>query len=138
MLEPDRDGGPRAPTLLIADDDPVARSILIQQLRTDFEVCWGASDAVDAIDLASGGHPDVALVDVNMPSGGGLAAVRGIVSESPSTAVVVLSGDDLHDSVIELLEAGAVSYLRKGTPGGALVDALHDAIRAHRALDPQD
>ena len=117
------------PRLLIADDDSMMRSLLSTQLGGDFEVCAVAGDATEAIELAAQHQPDAALVDVEMPGGGGLEAVRQISERSPDTCVVVLSGDESHDVVVELLEAGAITYIRKGLPGSEIARALTDSMK---------
>ena len=120
---------PDRPSLLIADDDPMMRSLLSTQLAGDFEVVAVADDATEAIELASQHQPDAALVDVEMPGGGGLEAVRHISERSPDTCIVVLSGDESHHVVVELLEAGAITYKRKGVPGSEIAQALTDSMK---------
>jgi DNA-binding NarL/FixJ family response regulator len=122
------------PRLLIADDDPVVRSVLSAQLDHDFEVIGAACDASEAVTTAHEHQPDVALIDVEMPEGGGLHAARGIRDGSPRTAIVVLSSDETDDMVRRLLDAGAMCYVRKGTSRAALVQTIRAAIQAHGAL----
>ena len=117
------------PRLLIADDDPIVRSLLSTQLAGDFEICAVASDATEASELAEQHRPDAALVDVEMPGGGGLAAVRRISERSPDTCIVILSGDESQDVVVELLNAGAIAYIRKGLPGSEITRALTDSMK---------
>lgn len=81
--------------------------------------------------LARECQPDAALVDVEMPAGGGLRAVRGIHDVAPDTAIVVLSVDESDALVRELIQAGATAYLRKGVAPQLLSDALMDSIEAH-------
>lgn len=119
------------PTLLIADDDPVIRSTLTMALERQFEVVSVVSDSDRAVDAAREFQPDVALVDVQMPGGGGRSAVRGITEVSPNTAVVVLSGDESDSVVRELIISGAMTYVRKGLPLQELSNVLHKSIRAH-------
>ena len=121
-------GGPSFPRLLIADDDAVVRSTLSAQLRQDFEVIASANDAEQAIALAEEHQPDVALIDVEMPGGGGLEAVRQISKRSPGTCLVMLSADESRTHVFELLSAGAIAYIRKGTSGPEIVKTLMDAM----------
>jgi DNA-binding NarL/FixJ family response regulator len=123
---------PARHTLLIADDDPIVRTTLTAALRREFEVVGAAKDSDEAISIAALKQPDVALVDVAMPGGGGITAVRGIVAASPATAVVVLSGDEIDSVVRDLLRAGASSYLRKGIGFAELAQALAASIEAHR------
>ena len=120
--------------LLIADDEPLVRSMLLAQLEADFDVVAAAADADEAIALALEHQPDAAIVDVEMPGGGGLRATREIRAGSPGTAVLVLSSDESDAGVIAMLEAGAVSYFRKGLAAAELASALSDSIDAHAKL----
>ena len=123
----------RHPCLLIADDDAFMRSALDTQLGRDFDVVGAACDAGEAIALAEEHQPDVVLMDVDMPSGGGLHATREINQRAPNTAVVALSADESRNVVIEMLNAGAMGYVRKGTSPEELTATLHQAIEAHRS-----
>lgn len=122
------------PRLLIADDDPVVRSSLSIALESRFDIIAVAGDGDDAVAKAAERTPDAALVDVDMPRGGGMRAVRGIGACSPRTAVIVLSGDEADGVVLELLSAGAMAYCRKGGETYRLADTIERSIRAHRAL----
>jgi DNA-binding NarL/FixJ family response regulator len=121
---------PAFPTLLIADDDAVVRSMLSLTLERQFEIVGAARDSDQAIALAQASQPDVALLDVQMPGGGGLRAIQGIAEVSPETAPVVLSADEFDPLVRQLMIAGAMSYVRKGIAPAELVETLHRAIRA--------
>ncbi len=121
------------PRLVIADDDPVVQSMLSMSLGSRFEVVGAAADGEEAIELARVWQPDAALVDVQMPKGGGLGAVRGIREVAPATAIVMLSGHRSHGVVRELTRAGAIAYRRKGATADALAAALTDSIEAHAA-----
>lgn len=116
------------PSLLVADDDAVTRAVLTAQLGREFRVVAAAGDATQAIACAELHKPDVALIDVEMPDGGAREAVPGIARVSPTTRMVILSGDESRRSVLELLEAGAVAYLRKGISGTELARTLHEAL----------
>jgi DNA-binding NarL/FixJ family response regulator len=116
--------------LMIADDDPLARSMLSVSLSDNFKIVGVAVDADAAIELARTSQPNVALVDVEMPQGGGLSAVHGILGVSPKTAIVVLSGDESDGMVRALMQAGAVAYCRKGIPPQALIACLVGSIHA--------
>jgi len=116
-------------SLLIADDDPVVLYRLKTQLSDSFCVVGLAESATEAIALAEEHQPDVALLDVEMPGGGGRAAVPGIVGCSPKTRIVMLSADEIHNVVLELLSAGAIAYLRKGVAADQLAETLAQALR---------
>jgi DNA-binding NarL/FixJ family response regulator len=121
---------------MLADDDAVVMSILTGQLREAFEIVGGASSAVDAIEVAEWRSPDVALIDVEMPFGGGLRAIREIRERTPSVAIVAFSADESESTVREMLDAGAVAYLRKGAPREEIISVLEAAIEAQVALVP--
>jgi DNA-binding NarL/FixJ family response regulator len=121
------------PQLMIADDDPVVRSLLDMSLSQDFDVIGLAADGAQAVELAKESQPHAALIDVEMPEGGGLRAVRGIHKVAPDTAIVVLSIDESDGVVRELLQAGATAYLRKGTSPQVLANTLLDSIEVHSA-----
>ncbi len=121
------------PSLVIADDDPVVQSILSMTLGDEFDVVGVAADGEQAIALAQASQPDVALLDVRMPKGGGLCAVRGISEVAPDTAIVMLSGHRSFGVVDELMQAGAVTYRRKGVAPRVLAQALTESIRIHAA-----
>jgi DNA-binding NarL/FixJ family response regulator len=67
-----------------------------------------------------------------MPYGGARQAVPQIATASPETCVVILSVDESRDSVVELLGAGAIAYLRKGRSGEQISKALTDAVKLKR------
>ncbi len=121
------------PRLVIADDDPIARMLLDSSLASEFEVVGVAADSEEAIELSRVGQPDAALIDVVMPKGGGLCAVRGILEVAPNTAIVMLSGHGADGVVRELIEAGAIAYRRKGVAPRALAEALTESIKVHTA-----
>jgi CheY-like chemotaxis protein len=120
------------PRLLIADDDPVVRSVLTSQLASQFDVVAVAVDAQDAIELVCGHHPDVALIDVMMPAGGGLRATAEIHRRAPETTIVAFSGDESERGVTEMLGAGATAYIRKGVSPQELAQKLILCMEATR------
>jgi DNA-binding NarL/FixJ family response regulator len=119
------------PRLLIADDNPVIRSTLSMSLSGGFEVVGVAADSDEAVELARATQPDAAVVDVEMPKGGGFSAVRGILEVAPGTAIVMLSGDESDSVVRRLMQAGAMAYLRKGEAPQVLAESLIESIEAH-------
>ncbi len=133
-MQPDASDAAR-PTLLIADDDAVVRAALSAQLAGDFDVVAVAESAGDAIALAERHNPDAALLDVDMPGGGAREAVPQIAARSPDTCMVILSGDETRQLVVELLGAGAIAYVRKGISAAELSETLMAALQA-KAGDP--
>jgi DNA-binding NarL/FixJ family response regulator len=131
--EPMTSGAPAGhrPRLMIADDNPVIRSMLSMSLSNMFEMVGVAADSEEAIELARVTQPDAAVIDVEMPKGGGLLAVRGILEVAPGTAIVMLSGDESDGGVRELMLAGAIAYHRKGEAPHVLAESLTESIEAH-------
>lgn len=112
--------------VLIADDEPALRGALAELLSHEdgLRLVGQAGDADEAIELAELEHPDVALVDVKMPAGGGARAAREISRRSPNTRVIALSAFEDRPTVLEMLRAGAVGYLVKGTAADDIVGSI--------------
>lgn len=126
--EPTAEKADPRPSLLIADDDQLVRAVLSTQLAGEFRVIGPAKDASEAIQLAKDHQPDAALIDVEMPGGGALAAVSRIAACSPGTRQVLISGDERHGLVVELLSAGAIAYIEKGLAGASIAKTLVAAL----------
>lgn len=124
--------------MLVADDDPSLRAAMAALVQSEAgSVCVGAvGSADDAIEAAAREHPDVALIDVRMP-GGGAAAALGIKLSSPRTNVIALSAHDDRTTVLEMLEAGAVGYLVKGTSADLITDAIRNAAMGKGSLSAE-
>ncbi len=112
--------------VLIADDEPALRGALAELLHHEdrFELVGIAGDADEAISMAESARPDVALVDVKMPAGGGPRAAREIGRISPDTRVIALSAFEDRPTVLEMLRSGAVGYLVKGTPAEDILASI--------------
>jgi EAL domain-containing protein (putative c-di-GMP-specific phosphodiesterase class I)/DNA-binding NarL/FixJ family response regulator len=125
-------------TVLIADDEPLVREALADRIRLEplFEVVGMAASAEEAIRLASRARPDVALLDFNMPGGGELAA-RGILGRSPATRIVALSGSNDRTIVLDMLRAGAASYLVKGAHPDEIIETLLRSARGASILSAE-
>src|SRR5438552_448753 len=122
--------------VLIAEDDELARAALAELIRSedDLELVAVAGDAAEAVELAKRHRPNVALLDVRMPLGGGPKAARGIRLCSPETRMVALSMLDDRATVLEMIRAGVVGYLVKGEPGPLIVDAIRSSAEGRGAI----
>jgi EAL domain-containing protein (putative c-di-GMP-specific phosphodiesterase class I)/FixJ family two-component response regulator len=125
--------------VLVADDEPAVRAALAELIESEdtLELVGAAKDAEEAIDLALREHPDVALLDVKMPAGGGPRAAREIRIGSLQTRVVALSAYEDRTSVLEMLRAGAVGYLVKGTRAADIVKMIHNVTRGDVVLSSE-
>ena len=117
--------------VLIADDSQHSREALraLIGLEPDLEVVGAAADVEEAINLASQHAPDVAIVDVRMPGGGGRRAAEGIAVASPTTTVIALSAYDDAQSVLEMFEGGVREFITKDAPTEAVIDAIRRGAR---------
>jgi DNA-binding NarL/FixJ family response regulator len=114
--------------ILVVDDHHVVRQGLVALLgiMPGIEVVGQAADGVEAIALYRSLHPDVTLMDLQLPKLSGVAAIRGIRVEDPSARFIVLTTFDGDEDIYRALEAGAKAYLLKGMT----VDELISTIRA--------
>ena len=123
--------------VMIADDHALLREGLrkILEMEPDIEVVGEAADGVSAVQKARELRPDVVLMDVNMPGGGGLAATRIIRDQLPGVDVVVLTIHDDDEYVIEFVNAGAKGYMLKDVDPGYLIDGIR-RVRAGESFIP--
>lgn len=121
--------------VLVADDDPMIRLALSEVLEAepDLHVVAIARDAPEAVALATAHGPDVAVLDVRMPGGGGAFAAREIAARSPSTRLLAFSAYDDSGTIDELKRLGVREYLIKGVPNAEIVAAVRRAGAAVQA-----
>jgi len=113
--------------VLIADDHEIIRKGLRIFLEYEGFQCVGeAENGVRAVDLCKEFHPDVVLMDLVMPQMDGIEATRLIRKNNPQTQVIALTNYDLDDNVLQVLQAGATSFLVKNVT----IEDIADAIRA--------
>jgi signal transduction histidine kinase len=122
--------------VLIAEDETAVRDAMADLISSDpsMAVVGTAKDADEAIDIARNEKPDVALLDVKMPAGGGPRAAREIRRESPQTHVVALSAYEDRRTVLEMLRAGVVGYLVKGTSAEEILYTIRRSMRGQGSL----
>jgi DNA-binding NarL/FixJ family response regulator len=124
--------------ILVADDHPLFRDGVVHTLsaESDFEIVAEASSGEQAVALALDHLPDVALLDLAMPGGGGIAATMEIVAQCPSTAVLVLTVSEDPDDLLHAFKAGARGYVVKGVPGAGLVHAVRVVLAGDVYVTP--
>ncbi len=124
--------------VLLVDDHQVVRQGLraFLQLQPDLEVVGEAAGGRAALEAAAAGRPDVVLMDLVMPEGDGIAAIRALAEVAPGARVLVLSSfaDDEH--IFAAMQAGAAGYLLKDVDPDALAEAIREVRRGRPALHP--
>jgi EAL domain-containing protein (putative c-di-GMP-specific phosphodiesterase class I)/ActR/RegA family two-component response regulator len=131
---------PQPIRVMIVDDERDVRDALISLMEEDdaISVVGAGGDAEEAIAIAAHEHPDVAILDVRMPRGGGPRAARGITRVSPGTELIALSANDDPNAFRAMLKAGAGTYLVKGVGTEEVLDAIRGCIDgdAARVAEP--
>lgn len=124
--------------VIIADDHAVVREGTrhILEQEPDIEVVGEAVDGVEAVALVGELKPDVAIVDISMPTMGGIEATERIKASRPGTAVLILTSYDDDRYIFALLAAGAAGYLLKDVPPSEVVRAVRSVYAGEPALHP--
>jgi DNA-binding NarL/FixJ family response regulator len=123
---------------LIADDHALFRRGLVELLSElpELTLVGEAEDAERAVHLTLSEKPDIVLMDVHMPQGGGIEAVRRIKAET-SVPVLMLTVSERDEDLAGALDAGADGYLLKNAEPEELVDAVRHVAAGHGYLSPE-
>ena len=124
--------------ILIADDHAVVRSglrLLINSQR-DMEVVGEAKDGREVLPKVRESRPDIALLDLSMPGGGGLQAIGQLRREEPAVRVLVLTMHDDPDYLRSVLSAGGFGYVVKRSADSDLLSAIRTVSHGERFVDP--
>jgi DNA-binding NarL/FixJ family response regulator len=124
-------------TVILVDDHAMFRSGVRAELGDRVEVVAEAGDPTAAIAAIRKHRPDVVLLDVHMPDGGGLAVLQGIGSELPDTRFLALSVSDAADDVIEVIRAGARGYVTKTISADELAAAIKRVAEGDVVFSPR-
>lgn len=114
---------------LIIDDEPIARKVLREELEAldGVEVIGEAADGAEALEMIGSAHPDLVLLDLQMPMMGGLDVVRQLKHGNHLPVVVIVTAYDEH--ALQAFEAGAIDYLLKPVGQERLSQAVERAKR---------
>lgn len=124
--------------VLVADDQKLVRTgfDMILSLEDDIEVVAQACDGAQAVELARAEHPDVILMDVQMPDVDGIEATRTVIGEQLAKVIMVTTFDR-DDYIFEALGAGASGFVLKNADPDELVSAVRAVARGDALLSPQ-
>jgi len=103
--------------LMVVDDHPTFRMGLVALVESqpDMKVVAEAGDGETALGLCREKKPDVVLMDLRMPGQGGVETILALVKEYPNTRAIVITTFDSDEDIFRAIQAGAKSYLLKGT-----------------------
>jgi two-component system NarL family response regulator len=124
--------------ILLADDHTMFRDALHKMLADEpgFEIVGHVDDGVDLVTVASATAPEIACVDVNMPKLNGIEATRRLLAINPAIRVIGVSASVERTHVIDMLSAGAVGYVSKGSAATELLIAIRTVLRGKTYLCP--
>ena len=126
-------------TVLVVDDDALVREAFTALFAREpgHQLLGCAETGEEGVRLAQEWHPDVILMDLNMPGMGGVSATEQIVAEDPAACVVALTTFSDQEHVAKMLQAGASGYLMKHNDRETLLAALAAARLGEMPLAPE-
>jgi DNA-binding NarL/FixJ family response regulator len=124
--------------ILVADDHPIVRDGLISILGTqaDFEVVGKAGDGRETLEQVKDLHPDVLLLDLEMPQMDGVETLRHLREAHNSVRTIVFTAFDTDERIVSAVQAGAQGYLLKGVPREEIFNAIRVVNAGGSLLQP--
>ena len=125
--------------VLLAEDQALVRGALaaLLSLEGDIEVVAEVARGEEVVPAALTARPDVALLDIEMPGGDGLAAAFALRTAVPSCRVVILTTFGRSGYLRRAMESGAVGFLLKDAPAADLARAVRHVVDGERVVDPE-
>lgn len=121
----------------IVDDHALFRAGVRSELEGRVEVVGDAATVEEAVELIAAQRPDVVLLDVHMPDGGGIEVIRRCAEPAPSVRFLALSVSDAAEDVIAVIRAGARGYVTKAIGGDELADAVRRVHDGDAVFSPR-
>jgi DNA-binding NarL/FixJ family response regulator len=123
--------------VFLVDDHHLFRSGVRAELGDAVDIVGEADEVEAAIELIGEREPDVVLLDVHMPDGGGRAVIDGVIGEHPDVRFLALSVSDAAEDVIGVIRAGARGYVTKSISGLELSDAIRRVSEGDAVFSPR-
>ncbi len=124
-------------TLFLVDDHKLFLTGVETELSEQFPIVGTAGDVDEAIAAIRQLQPDVVLVDVHMPGGGGVTVIRNVLETHPETKFLALSVSDSPEDVIAMIRAGARGYVTKSIAPTELADAVRRIADGDAVFSPR-
>jgi RNA polymerase sigma factor (sigma-70 family) len=125
------------PRVVIVDDHHLFRSGVRTELGEELEVVGDAGTVADAVALICEQRPDVVLLDVHMPDGGGMEVIARVSEECQEVRFLALSVSDAAEDVIAVIRAGARGYVTKTISGAELAEAVRRVAGGDAVFSPR-
>jgi DNA-binding NarL/FixJ family response regulator len=125
------------PRLFLVEDHAVFRAGVRAELGDAVDVVGEADEVAAAIELINERVPDVVLLDVHLPGGGGRAVLEGVLPRHPEVQFLALSVSDAPEDVIAVIRAGARGYITKTISGGELLQAVYRVGAGDAVFSPR-
>ena len=125
------------PRVFLVDDHDLFRAGVRSELGDRVEVVGEANEVGAAVELIAERLPDVVLLDVHMPNGGGQAVIEAVRRDHPTVRFLALSVSDAPEDVIAVIRAGARGYVTKTISGPELVDAVLRVAAGDAVFSPR-
>jgi DNA-binding NarL/FixJ family response regulator len=123
--------------VFLVDDHRLFRAGVKAELGSAIEIVGDADEVDAAVELIKERVPDVVLVDVHMPDGGGQAVIERVLHSHPEVRFLALSVSDAAEDVIAVIRAGARGYVTKSISGGELTDAIVRVAEGDAVFSPR-
>ncbi len=125
------------PRVFVVDDHALFRAGVRAELGSSVTIAGDAGDVETAIGGIVATRPEVVLLDVHLPGGGGLAVIEAVRTAAPDTRFLALSVSDAAEDVIGLIRAGARGYVTKTITRDELVDAISRVRSGDAVFSPR-
>jgi DNA-binding NarL/FixJ family response regulator len=123
--------------VVLVDDHDLFRAGVRSELGSTVEVVGEAASVADAVPLIKQLDPDVVLLDVHLPDGGGHAVIAQVAPDRPGVRFLALSVSDAAEDVIDVIRAGARGYVTKTISGAELTEAIHRTADGDAVFSPR-
>ena len=135
MTEPT--SGPKQARVVVVDDHDMFRSGVRSEIGASVDIVGEGNDVDTAVKAIIGTEPDVVLLDVHLPGGGGIEVMKQVHQRHPEVKFLALSVSDAAEDVIGVIRAGARGYVTKNISGAELVDAIRRVAEGDAVFSPR-
>jgi DNA-binding NarL/FixJ family response regulator len=125
------------PRVVVVDDHALFRSGVRAELEGHVDIVGDAASVAEAVEVIAAAQPDVVLLDVHLPDGGGADVIAAIAPAHPAVRFLALSVSDAAEDVIAVIRAGARGYVTKSIAVADLADAVHRVHDGDAGFSPR-